>query len=89
MPNNEKVKVMTNLAESGQDDFVDNWTEMAKVTLYEQGISHSFIESDECEYILGKVVTDLIEDGSLTSTTLSLIATLRVNHPHSEDKANV
>lgn len=89
MPNNEKVKVMTNLAESGQDDFVDNWTEMAKVTLYEQGISHSFIESDECEYILGKVVTDLIEDGSLTSTTLSLIATLRVNHPHSEDKENV
>ena len=85
MPN-EKVKVMTNLADSGQDDFVDNWTEMAKVTLYEQGVSHSYIESDECAYILAKVVTDLIEDGNLTSTTLSLIASLRVNHPHSEDK---
>ena len=90
MPNeNEKVKVMTNLADSGQDNFVNDWTEMAKITLYEQGVSHSFIESGDCEYILGKVVTDLIEDGNLTSTTLSLIATLRVNHPHSEDGENV
>lgn len=83
---NEKVKVMTNLADSGQDDFVDNWVEMAKVTLYEQGVSHSYIESSDCEYLLAKVVTDLIEDGNLSSTTLSIIATIRVNHPHSEDK---
>ena len=86
---NEKVKVMTNLAESGQDDFVNDWVQMAKITLYEQGISHAFIESSDGEYILAKVVTDLIEDGNLTSTTLSLIATLRVNHPHTEDNENV
>lgn len=85
MPN-EKVKVMTNLADSGQDSFVDNWTEMAKVTLYEQGVSRTYIESGDCEYILAKIVTDLIEDGNLTTTTLSLIASLRVNHPHSEDQ---
>lgn len=94
MPNenenqNQKVKVMTNLADSGQDDFVNNWVEMAKVTLYEQGISHKFINGKDGEYILAKVVTDLIEDGNLSSTSLSLIATLRVNHPHAEDNENV
>ena len=86
---NEKVKVMTNLADSGQDDFVNDWVEMAKVTLYEQGISHKFINGGDGEYILAKVVTDLIEDGNLSSTSLSLIATLRVNHPHAEDNENV
>lgn len=89
MPENEKIKVMTNLAESGQDDFVNDWTEMAKITLYEQGVSQTYIDSAQCEYILAKVVTDLIEDGNLSSTTLSLIATLRANHPHSEDQSNV
>lgn len=83
------IATMTNLADSGQDDFVNDWAEMAKVTLYEQGISHSFINSEDCKYILAKVVTDLIEDGNLSTTTLSLIATLRVNHPHAEDQNNV
>ena len=82
---NEKIKAMTNLADSGQDEFVTDWTEMAKTTLYEQGVSHDFLNKPEAEYILAKVVTDLIEDGNLTNTTLSIIATLRVNHPHSED----
>ena len=81
----ETIKVMTNLADSGQDEFVTDWTQMAKVTLYEQGVSSTFINSSDAEYILAKVVTDLIEDGNLTPTTLSIIASLRVNHPHSED----
>lgn len=84
---NEIIKTMTNLGDSGQDGFVDDWVEMAKVTLYEQGISHTFINSNDAQYILAKVVTDLIEDGNLSNTTLSLIATLRVNHQHSEDEA--
>ena len=33
----------------------------------------------------GDIESDLIEDGNFTSTTLSLVATLRANHPHSED----
>lgn len=86
---NENIKIMTNLAESGQDDFVDNWVEMAKTSLYEQGISKVFLASDEAQYILAKAVTDLIEDGNFSNTTLSLIATLRINHPHSEDVENV
>lgn len=81
----EIIKRMTNLADSGQDAFVTDWTELAKITLYEQGVSHAFLEQNEADYILAKVVTDLIEDGNLSTTTLSLIATLRVNHPHSED----
>lgn len=84
----EIIKRMTNLAESGQDNFVTDWTELAKITLYEQGVSHAFLTGDEADYILAKVVTDLIEDGNLSATTLSLIATLRVNHPHSEDAEN-
>lgn len=86
---NEKVKSMTNLADSGQDAFAADWTEYAKIDLHEQGISKRFLNSAEAEYILGKAVTDLIEDGNYSTTTLRLIATLRVNHPHSEDSSNV
>jgi hypothetical protein len=82
---NEVIKTMTNLADSGQDEFVQDWMVMAKTMLYEQGISNTFLNSANAEYLLAKAVTDLIEDGDFTSTTLSLIATLRANHPHSED----
>lgn len=80
---------MTNLADSGQDKFVENYTELAKITLYEQGISNKFLASNEAAYVLAKVVTDLVDDGNLSTTTMALIATLRVNHSHSEDVANV
>lgn len=86
---NEEIKRMTNLGDSGQDDFVADWSQMAKISLYEMGISHTFLDSEEANYILAKVVTDLIEDGDFSPTTLSLVATLRVNHPHSEDSSNV
>lgn len=86
---NEVIKNMTNLEDSGQDDFVDNYTELAKITLYEKGISKKYINSNEANYILGKVVTDLIEDGDLSQTTNDMIATLRVNHSHDEDETNV
>lgn len=86
---NDVIKTMTNLAGSGQDDFVEDWARMAKTTLYEQGVSNAFLNSADAEYILAKVVTDLIEDGELSKTTQQLIATLRVNHPHTEDGDNV
>lgn len=81
----EIISNMTNLADSGQNEFVENWTEMAKILLYEQGISNTFLASNNAQYILAKAVTDLIEDGNLSNTTLSMVATLRANHPHSED----
>ncbi len=81
----EIISNMTNLADSGQNEFVENWTEMAKILLYEQGISKTFLASNNAQYILAKAVTDLIEDGNLSNTTLSMVATLRANHPHSED----
>ena len=84
MPN-EILATMTNLADSGQDDFVADWGQMAQIALYEQGISNAYLSSADAEYIIAKAVTDLIEDGTFSNTTLSLIATLRVNHPHSED----
>lgn len=82
---NEIIKNMTNLADSGQDQFVDDYTELAKITLYEQGISKKFLASQEAQYILAKVVVDLVDNNELSTTTLSIIATLRVNHPHGED----
>lgn len=89
MAQKEIIANMTNLADSGQDKFVENWTEFARQTLYEQGISQTYLNSDAAAYILAKVVTDLIDDGNLSNTTNALIATLRVNHPHSEDEENV
>ena len=85
----EIINNMTNLADSGQDSFVEDWAEYARTQLYEQGVSHAFINSTKADYIIAKMVTDLVEDGELSSTTLSIIATLRVNHPHSEDNENV
>lgn len=82
---NDIIGTMTNLADSGQDEFVNDWVMMAKQMLYEQGISNTYLNSENAQYILGKAVTDLIEDGDFTSTTRDLIATLRVNHPHTED----
>lgn len=81
----EIVGNMTNLADSGQDQFVENYTELAKLTLYEMGVSKKFLNSTEAAYILGKVVTDLVDDGNISKTSEMLIGTLRINHPHSED----
>lgn len=83
---NDIIKNMTNLADSGQDDFVENYTELARTILYEQGVSMAYLTSTKAEYILSKVVIDLIDNGELSNTTLSIIATLRVNHPHGEDE---
>ena len=77
---------MANLGDSGQDEFVEDYTELAKQILYEKGISNAYLNRVTTPYIIGKVVTDLIEDGELSKTTNELIATLRVNHPHSEDE---
>lgn len=82
---NEIIANMTNLGDSGQDPFVKNWTEYAKLKLYEQGVSKKFLNSAEAAYVLGKAVTDLVEDGGFSKDLESLLATLRINHPHSED----
>ena len=87
--NNEIVANMTNLGESGQDSFVSDWAEFAKLSLFEQGISKKFLNSEEASYIIGKFVTDTVDDGTLSQLMKDLIATLRVNHPHSEDNENV
>lgn len=83
---NEIIKNMTNLADSGQDDFVENYSELARTILYEQGVSKSFLSSTQADYIIAKVVIDLIDNGELSTTTQAIIATLRVNHPHGEDE---
>lgn len=83
---NEIIANMTNLADSGQDQFVENWTEYAKLTLYEQGVSQKFINSPQASYILAKIVTDIVEDGNLSKAAETFIASLRINHPHSEDE---
>lgn len=83
---NNIIAIMTNLADSGQDRFVENWTEYAKLTLYEMGVSHKFINSSSASYILAKIVTDIVEDGNLSKATETFIASLRINHPHSEDE---
>lgn len=82
----EIIASMTNLADSGQDQFVENYTQLAYNTLYEMGISKTYLDSNAASYILAKVVTDYVEDGNLSNTTLSLIASLRTNHSHSEDE---
>lgn len=86
---NEVIARMTNLADSGQDQFVQDWAEYAKIMLYEQGVSKKFINSADASYILAKIVIDSIEDGALSRTAEAMIATLRINHPHSEDESNV
>lgn len=83
----EIIASMTNLEGSGQDTFVENYTQLAHNTLYEMGISQTYLNSPAASYILAKAVTDLVEDGNLSNTTNALIATLRTNHPHSEDEA--
>ena len=85
MAEDNKIAIMTNLADSGQDAFVNAWADTAKTMLHEQGISNTFLDSSEAKGIIAKAVTDLVEDGDFTNTTLAIIATLRVNHPHSED----
>ena len=80
------IASMTNLEGSGQDVFVENYSQLAYNTLYEMGISEAYLNSDAAAYILAKVVTDFVEDGNLSNTTNALIATLRTNHPHSEDE---
>ena len=82
---NEIIARMTNLGDSGQDEFVKDWAAYARLTLYEMGVSNKFINSVEASYILGKIVTDMVDSGELSKSTESMIRTLRTNHPHSED----
>ena len=82
---NEIIAKMANLGDSGQDDFAQNWAEFAKIMLYEQGISKKFLNSAEASYIIAKYVTDTVDDGTLSVQARDMIATLRINHPHSED----
>lgn len=80
------VASLSNIGDSGQDQFVQDQKEFAKQTLYEMGVSKKYLNSSEASYILGKIVTDNVEDGKFSTTTEQLIATLRANHPHSEDE---
>ena len=59
------IGTMTNLADSGQDDFVNDWVQMAKQMLYEQGVSNTYLNSANAQYILAKAVTDLVEDAEV------------------------
>lgn len=82
----EIIENMTNIGGSGQDTFVADWTAFAKNLLYERGVSNTYINAEASAYILAKIVTDMVEDGELSNTTQEIIATLRVNHPLSEDE---
>lgn len=81
----EIISNMTNIADSGQDGFVSDWSELAKNLLRERGVSEKYINGDASAYILAKIVTDMVEDGELSKISESIIASLRVNHPKSED----
>lgn len=81
----EIISNMTNIADSGQDGFVSDWTEFAKNLLSERGVSQKYINSTASAYILAKIVTDMIENGELSRMSESFIASVRVNHPKSED----
>ncbi len=81
----EIISNMTNIADSGQDGFVSDWSEFAKNQLSECGVSQKYINSATSAYILAKIVTDIVEDGELSKTSEKFIASLRVNHPKSED----
>lgn len=81
----EIISNMTNIADSGQDGFVSDWSEFAKNLLRERGVSEKYIKSDASAYILAKIVTDMVEDGELSKISESIISSLRINHPKSED----
>ena len=82
----EIISNMTNVGDSGQDGFVSDWSEFAKNLLRERGVSEKYINGATSAYILGKIVTDMVEDGELSKTAESFIASLRINHPRSEDR---
>lgn len=80
------ISNMTNIADSGQDGFVSDWSEFAKNLLRERGVSEKYIKSAASAYILAKIVTDMVEGGELSKTSEIFIASLRINHPRSEDE---
>lgn len=82
----EIISNMTNVGDSGQDVFVSDWTEYAKNLLRERGVSEKYINGDTSAYILAKIVTDMVETGELSKISESIIASLRINHPKSEDR---
>ena len=81
----EIISNMTNIADSGQDGFVSDWSEFAKNLLRERGVSEKYINGATSAYILAKIVTDMVEDGELSKMAETFIASLRINHPKSED----
>lgn len=82
----EIISNMTNVGDSGQDDFVADWSELAKDILRERGVSEKYINGPRSAYILAKIITDMVEGGELSKASETFIASLRINHPKSEDK---
>lgn len=82
----EIISNMTNVGDSGQDSFVSDWSEFAKSLLRERGVSEKYINGENSAYILAKIVTDMTDNGELSKTSESIIASLRINHPKSEDR---
>ena len=82
----EIISNMTNVGDSGQGSFIADQAELAKNILRERGVSEKYINGVASAYILGKIVTDMVENGELSKTSESIIASLRVNHPKSEDR---
>ena len=86
----EIVASLNNLGDSGQDTFAEDKATQAKILLYANGISKTFLNSEDGAYIVAKVVEDLLDTGGITTfTDKYFLAPLRIAHPRSEDKENV
>lgn len=79
-----KVKDMTNYTSDYHDKFLSGWIAEAKSILSNSGVNDETIDSDCSVGVIAQIITDIVDNGGLSSMTLNRISQLALTHPRKE-----
>ena len=80
----EKVKVMTNYTSEYHNEFLSGWIAEAKSILANSGVDDEAIDSKCSVGVIAQIITDIVDNGGLSSMTNNRISQLALTYPRKE-----
>lgn len=80
----EKVKFMTNYTGEYHNDFLSGWIAEAKSILANSGVNDEAIDSQCSVGVIAQIITDIVDNGGLSSMTNNRISQLALTYPRKE-----
>lgn len=80
----EKVKVMTNYTSEYHNEFLSGWIAEAKNILANSGVSDEAIDSSRSVGVIAQIITDIVDNGGLSTMTTNRISQLALTYPRKE-----